>query len=85
MHPSSPQRARFAAALAPRRPPLPQVVKARTSDPEQNYFQDEFDGEGLNIDEVCFVPPPPSLSHPIPVAKRASTGCRCVFLQEVTA
>ena len=32
--------------------PLIQVVVARTSDPEQNYFSDEFDGEGLNIDEV---------------------------------
>ena len=32
--------------------PLIQVVAARTSDPEQNYFSDEFDGEGLNIDEV---------------------------------
>jgi hypothetical protein len=31
---------------------LLQVVLARTSDPEQNFFSDEFDGEGLNIDEV---------------------------------
>ena len=35
-----------------RNAPLIQVVVARTSDPEQNYFSDEFDGEGLNIDEV---------------------------------
>ena len=31
-----------------------QVVKARTSDVDQNYFQDEYDGEGLGIDEVRF-------------------------------
>ena len=38
------------------RPPphaaLPQVVQARTSDPDQNYFVDEYDGEGLGIDEA---------------------------------
>jgi hypothetical protein len=41
-----------------------QVVNARTSDPEQNYFQDEYDGEGLNIDEVQQPPPPPSPFFP---------------------
>jgi hypothetical protein len=53
----------FSQAHAPiiHNAPLIQVVIARTSDPEQNYFSDEFDGEGLNIDEAraTFIPPLP--------------------------
>lgn len=52
--------------------PLIQVVIARTSDPEQNYFCDEFDGEGLNIDEVCLTLIPP-------LSMRISFAARPVF------